>query len=189
MKRASISLSFLILAVVAFCIAPASAERGTPVPPAMSALHDSPYRSYLPLLWTHAEPTTAGAVRIKDIFYDGQKGRDEPDEYCELINQSGAPINLKGWRLNAGAPSQNYYFPDFVLHPGQTCRVYTNEDHPESGGLNWHHSQALWRNSGDCGYLYDTAGNEVSSYCYGEEADRKGKALPLLKNRFARTVV
>jgi len=114
-------------------------------------------------------PVAAGAIGIKHVFYDGEKGKKEPDEYCELINQSGAPINLKGWRLNAGAPSQNYQFPDFVLPPGQTCRVYTNEDHPESGGLNWHHSgQALWRNSGDCGYLYDAAGNEVSRYCYGK---------------------
>ena len=57
MKRVLIPLSFLILAVVAFCIAPASAERGTPTPLAAPALHANSYALYLPSLWTYAEPT------------------------------------------------------------------------------------------------------------------------------------
>ena len=115
------------------------------------------------------EPTalaTSVDVKIKYIYYDGQKGRNEPDEYCEIVNQGNAPVNLKGWYLNAGARGQDFIFPDFVLQPEQTCRVYTNEHHPESGGLSFERGGALWKNSGDCGILYDAEGNEVSAYCY-----------------------
>jgi len=62
MKRALIPLVLFILAIIAFCIAPASAEHGTPVPQATPALYDSPYHSYLPLLWTYAEPTVTATA-------------------------------------------------------------------------------------------------------------------------------
>ncbi|MBM4448899.1 MAG: lamin tail domain-containing protein, partial [Chloroflexi bacterium] len=75
--------------------------------------------------------------------------------------------NLKGWRLNAGDPGQDFIFPDFNLQPGQSCRVYTNENHPESCGFSFGNSkQALWNNDGDCGYLYDAAGALVDKRCY-----------------------
>ena len=119
------------------------------------------------------EPTTApapsaGEVRISHIHCDGEKGSSEPDEYCEIVNQGGAPVNLKGWRLNAGDPGQDFIFPDFTLAPGQTCRVYTNEHHPEWGGLSFGYGRAIWANKGDCGYLYDASGREVSRECYGK---------------------
>jgi len=121
------------------------------------------------------EPTapapSAGEVRISHIHFDGEKGRSEPDEYCEIVNQGAAPVNLKGWRLNAGDPGQDFFFPDFTLGPGQTCRVYTNEHHPEWGGLSFGRGRAIWNNKGDCGFLFDASANEVSRYCYGE---RKG---------------
>ena len=48
----------------------------------------------------------------------------------------------------------------------QAYRVYTNEIHLESCGFIFGSSSALWRNSGDCGYLYDDEGTLVSEYCY-----------------------
>jgi len=59
MKRILIPCVLFMLAVVAFCLAPASAERGTPAPPATPALHSNPYpyALYLPSLWTYAKPT------------------------------------------------------------------------------------------------------------------------------------
>ncbi len=116
------------------------------------------------------EPTvptpSAGEVRISHIHCDGEKGSSEPDEYCEIANQGAAPANLKGWRLNAGDPGQDFSFPDFTLGPGETCRVYTNEHHPEWGGLSFGSGRAIWANKGDCGYLYDAGGREVARYCY-----------------------
>jgi len=103
---------------------------------------------------------------ISFIFYDGVVKRVESDEYAEIANQGGSSVNLGGWRLNAGAPGQDFVFPGIELQPGQVCRVYTNEGHPESCGLSFGNEQALWNNKGDCGYLYDAGGAEVSRYCY-----------------------
>lgn len=106
-------------------------------------------------------------VRIVYILFDGEKGAKEPDEYCEIRNVGTAVVNLDGWRLNAGAPGQDFRFPPFELAPEQTIRVYTDEVHVEYGGFSFAHTEtALWANKGDCGYLYDAGGEEVSRYCY-----------------------
>ena len=113
-----------------------------------------------------AAPAAPGEVIISYIFYDGVVKRVESDEYAVIKNTGGSPVNLAGWHLNAGNPGQDFWFPNFELQPGQECRVYTNENHPESCGFSFGNGQALWNNGGDCGYLYDNNGAEVSSYCY-----------------------
>lgn len=115
---------------------------------------------------TSAPPATGVKVEIVYIFYDGQKGRKEPDEYAEIKNTGSVPVNLAGWRLNADDPGQDFVFPDFELQPGQSCRVYTNEHHPEWGGFSFGRGSAIWANKGECGHLYDPSGREVSTYCY-----------------------
>ena len=47
---------------------------------------------------------------ISYIFYDGQAGSTESDEYAEITNQDGSPVNLGGWHLNAGDPGQDFGF-------------------------------------------------------------------------------
>jgi micrococcal nuclease len=110
-------------------------------------------------------PAPANVV-ISYIFYDGVVPQVESDEYAEIANHGGSAINLAGWRLNAGNPGQDFWFPSFDLQPGASCRVYTNEVHPESCGFSFGSGQAIWRNSGDCGYLFDASGAQVSEYCY-----------------------
>ena len=106
-------------------------------------------------------------VRIVYIFFDGEGGRTEPDEYCEIRNVSEVVVDLEGWRLNAGAPGQDFRFPSYDLSPDEAIRVYTNELHAEYGGFSFAHTEtALWANKGDCGHLYDASGEEVSQYCY-----------------------
>ncbi len=111
-------------------------------------------------------PSSAGQVVIESVFYDGLVSRVESDEYAVIANQGGAPVNLQGWRLNAGSDGQDFRFPALDLAPGEQVRVYTNEVHPETGGLSFGSGQAIWNNGGDCGYLYDAGGVEVSRYCY-----------------------
>lgn len=106
------------------------------------------------------------SVEIIDIFYDGVVPYVESDEYAAIKNTGSVPVILDGWRLNAGAPGQDFWFPDFTMQPGQECRVYTNEVHPEWCGFSFGSSSALWSNSGDCGYLYNELGSPVSTYCY-----------------------
>ncbi len=121
-------------------------------------------------LWSRPAESSAaqqtGMVLISDIFYDGQVSGTESDEYAEIANLGDAPANLGGWRLNAGAPGQDFVFPAFVLQPGQSCRVYTNEDHPDSCGFRFGSPDPLWSNKKDCGRLYNDAGEQVAEYCY-----------------------
>lgn len=107
-----------------------------------------------------------GDVIISSIRYDGDVPQVESDEYAVITNRGGAAVNIGNWRLNAGEPDQNFTFPNFDLQPGQSCRVYTNEFHPESCGFSFGRGDAIWRNSGDCGYLYNAEGVEVSRFCW-----------------------
>ena len=134
------------------------------------------YHLFLPMVVKHPTstplPTPASTpeppanVQITDIFYDGVVPIVESDEYAEITNLGAGSVNLLGWRLNAGDPGQDFYFPSFLLDPGQSCRIYTNENHPEYCGFNYGRGSAIWNNSGDCGYLYDDGGAPASEYCY-----------------------
>jgi hypothetical protein len=107
-----------------------------------------------------------GKVIIQSVFYDGAVPRVESDEYAVVANVGGTSASIGGWRLNAGDPGQDFVFPSFDLQPGQACRVYTNEYHPEHCGFSFGSGKAIWNNKGDCGHLYDMSGQEVSQYCY-----------------------
>ncbi len=142
----------------------------TPVPTAAPPPTNTP----LPPTATPVPSPTEGPVPAPDparvviarIYYDGDVPRVESDEYAEIANQGGMAIDIGGWRLNAGAPGQDYTFPGFQLQPGQVCRVYTDERHPEACGFSFASDKALWNNKGDCGYLYDATGVQVDEYCY-----------------------
>lgn len=111
---------------------------------------------------------TPGALNIviKTVFYDGEVPRVESDEFAEIENIGAISVNIGGWRLYAGDDDQNFFFPDFTIAPGQIVRVYTNQIHPETGGFSFHSQEAIWNNSGDCGYLYMADRTEVFAYCY-----------------------
>lgn len=109
---------------------------------------------------------TSGDVVISSVRYDGDVPQVESDEYAVILNRGSVAVNLGGWRLNAGEPDQNFTFPSFDLQPQQSCRVYTNEFHPESCGFTFGRGDAIWRNSGDCGTLHDATGAEVSRFCW-----------------------
>ena len=68
-------------------------------------------------------PLPAGNVVITNIFYDGVNGPAEPDEYVQIRNDHNAPIQLQGWTLRDEA-EHVFTFPNFLIQPGQVCRVY-----------------------------------------------------------------
>lgn len=110
-------------------------------------------------------PTGSGQMQIQTIFYNGVVSSKEPDEYVEFGNWTNCPTQLSGWQI-ADQSGNAYLFPTFVIQPGQVCRLYTNEDHPEWCGFNWHKGNAVWSNSGECGSLMDPAGYLIDEYCY-----------------------
>lgn len=116
------------------------------------------YRSYL-------YNQSSGFVEIMTIFYDGVVSSKEPDEFVELRNQESYAIQLAGWTLS-DQDSRVYTFPGYVMKPGEVCRVYTNEFHPEWCGLNWGSGSAVWDNGGECGSLRNVGGELVDEFCY-----------------------
>lgn len=117
-------------------------------------------------LW--ANTTTPGDVQITYIFYDGMVPYVESDEYVEITNLGDEPQDLAGWLLmdvSDGYPS--FTFPSYVLAPGDSIRVYTDEYHPEWGGFSFGRDEAIWNNADpDIAGLYDAEGQLVSSGSY-----------------------
>jgi len=115
-----------------------------------------------------SDTSAAPNIIIQEVFYDGDVSNVESDEYAVIANTGTALANLQGWTLSAGTLDQVFTFPALELQSGQTCRVYTNEIHPDSCGLSFGSGSALWNNRGDCGYLYKPDGSHVNTYCYGD---------------------
>jgi competence protein ComEC len=112
---------------------------------------------------TPTPPATPDIV-ITNIFYDGA-GQAEPDEYVEIKNNGGSPQQLEDWTLRDTA-NHVFTFPNYSIHPGEVCRVYTNEYHPEWCGFDYASGSAIWNNGGDCAYLQDIEGFLIFDYCY-----------------------
>jgi len=112
--------------------------------------------------------TDISAVKITKIFYDGLEPRTESDEYVEIKNLGSEPVDLEGWvikDISEGYPSLT--FPAYILQPGKSIRVYTNEIHPEYGGFSFGSGKAIWNNSNpDTAVLYNAQGQEVSRKSY-----------------------
>ena len=113
-------------------------------------------------------PIIVENIQITYIFYDGLVPNVESDEYVEITNLGDQPQELAGCVLrdiSDGYPS--FTFPSYILTPGKSIRVYTNEYHPEWGGFSFEYSQPIWNNSEpDVAVLYDNQGNEVSQKSY-----------------------
>jgi hypothetical protein len=131
-------------------------------------------------IWSSTRPLAAGdrepaparpAVAITHVHARGEVGRGQSDEYVEVTNRGVRAEDVSGWRLDAGDPGQSFAFPpDTVLAPGQAVRVYTDEVHPESGGLSFGLGRAIWADAGDTARLFDARGTLVSQLGYGFEA-------------------
>jgi hypothetical protein len=109
-------------------------------------------------------PLLSGSVEIQDIFQFGT-GSSEPDEYVEIRNDDSSPIQLNNWTLE-DEEHHVFKFPPFVIQPNQTCRIYTNEYHPEWCGFRYESGSAIWNNGGDTATLRDANGTLIDDYSY-----------------------
>ena len=123
-----------------------------------------PRRIYLPQIIGQGPRPNPGGVSILSISADGA-GTAEPDEYVAIKNSANQAVDLRGWTLRDSG-DHIYTFPAYNIQPGQVCRVYTNQSDPESCGFNYGSGTAIWNNGGDCAYLRDGQGKEISKMCY-----------------------
>ena len=109
-------------------------------------------------------PKTTGNIVIVTIHYDGT-GSSEPDEFVEIRNDDILAIRLANWTLRDEA-NHIFTFPYYVIIPTFSCRIYTNEIHPDSCGFSYGSSSAIWNNGGDTAYLRDGNGTLIAEYSY-----------------------
>jgi hypothetical protein len=128
-------------------------------------MYGVPYYDTPPAGYFEEEAGRSDEIVISDLFYNGEKGAQEADEYVEIRNEGAAAIQLKDWTLSDES-GHVFVFPNFGLEAGQSCRIYTNEAHPEWCGFNYESAQAIWGNSGDCAILRDAEGRLVDQECY-----------------------
>lgn len=116
-------------------------------------------------------------VQITDIFYDGLVPRVESDEYVEITNLGDQPQELTDCVLmDISDDYPSFVFPFYILAPGKSIRVYTNEYHPEWGGFSFEYPQAIWNNTEpDIAVLYDNQNREVSRKSYLNEVDKQAR--------------
>jgi hypothetical protein len=131
----------------------------------------------------NASAATSYPVRITYIRYKGTMyppdpekcicyERVEPDEYVVIKNLGECYVDVSGWVLkNINKLYPKFTFPSYqsaLLPPGAIIRVYTNEFHPETGGLSFYYGTGdIWSNDEpDIAVLYDAEGNEVSRKSY-----------------------
>ena len=108
-------------------------------------------------------------MQIVHIFYDGILDPYEADEYIEIKNFENTAVDLTDWWIFTDTETQFFFFPEFSLAAGQSCRVYSNQVQADSCLDDSFRSYLeVWSNIADCGYLYDWDYNERSSFCYGE---------------------
>lgn len=124
---------------------------------------------YLPIVSYAVTPTakpiaTTGKIVIVSI-YANPPANDEAGEYVEIRNDDTQDIQVKGWTLSDD-DNRKYTFPSFVMSAGRTCRVYTNESSSFWCGFNFDSSTDVWDDSGECAYLRDSTGKEISKKCY-----------------------
>ena len=105
---------------------------------------------------------------ISKVFFDGLVPQTESDEYVEIKNRGNEPVDLAGWVLvNASQGYPSFTFPTYVIQPGESVRVYTNEVHPEYGGFSFGSSEAVWNNDDpDTAALFNFQGEEVFRRSY-----------------------
>ncbi len=143
----------------------------TPVPTATATRTPTPTRTLTPT--PTASPTrtptvtpvlTTGVVRITEIHWLGS-GLSQPDEYVEFRNDDVYAIQLRNWALRDDA-QHVFQFPNFVMQPGQVCRVYTDEYRPEFCGFSYRSTAAIWNDDGDCAFLRNSLGTPIDTKCY-----------------------
>jgi tRNA U34 2-thiouridine synthase MnmA/TrmU len=107
-------------------------------------------------------------VLIAEIHFQGDPAKSEADEYVRILNNTSQPVDISNWVLNEDNNELDFFFPDVTLEPGQSCLVYTDEIHEDScGGTSWLSATPIWDNTQDCGYLFDSNGEQVGDpYCY-----------------------
>ncbi|MEA2576294.1 MAG: hypothetical protein QOH93_3592 [Chloroflexia bacterium] len=107
-------------------------------------------------------------VQITSVFADGKK-TNEPDEYVEIKNTGTEPVDITDWVLQDNTAEDLFKWESYVIQPGASIRVYTNEVNQKTGGFSLGTKRPVWANRGDVAELYDVDKVLISRYAYGDK--------------------
>lgn len=89
-------------------------------------------------------------------------GVNKRDEFVDLQNIGGSPVDLAGWRLVSEKGNQECPLSG-VIQPNATLRVWAMAEDSANGGFNCGFGSNIWNNSdSDPAVLYNASGVEVS---------------------------
>ena len=107
-------------------------------------------------------------VQIITVLADGKK-TNEPDEYAEIKSTGAEPVDITDWVLQDNTAEDLFKWEGYVMQPGESIRVYTNEVHQDTGGFSLNSGRPVWANRGDVAELYDADKVLISRYAYGDK--------------------
>jgi micrococcal nuclease len=110
-------------------------------------------------------PAAGEAVVVGAVNADppGDESQAPNEEWVEVRNEGGRPVDLTGWGVRDESASHRYGFPDgFRLPAGAAVRLHTGCGPDTATDLHWCVSgSAVWNNDGDTAFLTDPSGNIV----------------------------
>lgn len=112
-------------------------------------------------LTTVEQPTTEGQIILNEILAN-EPGTLTTGEFVELVNTSGAAIDLAGWTLADSAATRHRFPAGTTLAPGARLVIFGNTASTGALGLS---------NSGDTVKLADAAGATIDSHTFGTSPD------------------
>jgi endonuclease YncB( thermonuclease family) len=119
-------------------------------------------------LWSRdaCGPAATAAVDFGGVRPDppGDESQTPNEEWVEVVNRGGRPVDLTGWGVRDESASHRYRFPDgFRLGAGSTVRLRTGCGRDSATDLHWCIAgSAVWNNDGDTAFLTDPRGNVVA---------------------------
>ena len=120
-----------------------------------------------------------GGVVISSINVYGS-GKSQSDEYVEITNTLKSSVDISGYsvldvnvnyveKLSDGEFGLTFTFPEStVLEAGASVRIYTNEDHTDSGGYNFGSGKEVWNDMKGEAVLKDADGRKIGQFKYDE---------------------
>lgn len=119
-----------------------------------------------------ADAAVGKPVDIVKIRYDlpgndGSGNRQYVQEFIQLRNVSGRPVNLTGYRVQDDGAKHTFAFPrNFVLGAGKTVEVHSGKGRATGSIQYWNTTSFVWNNDHDRATLRDGRGKVLETCGY-----------------------
>lgn len=99
----------------------------------------------------------------------GDDNKNKNGEWIEIKNFCDSEISLNNWLLKDNSAINQYRFQEFILGPNQKVNIYSGCGENTLNKLYWQCPEkeyAVWNNTGDHAFLFDSSGKLVDDFNY-----------------------